>query len=169
MRGPGEGPREADFTAYVRARQESLTRFAYLISTDVETAEDLVQIALTKAYLRWDHISALEAPDAYIRKIIVNEHTSSWRLAWRRREVTSTPLVELAPHASTAADEHDAELWAHLSALSPMQRATVVLRYYEDLSEAQTAEYLGCSVGSVKAHASRAMKRLRTTLQEAPS
>lgn len=168
MRGPSEPARETDFTAYVRARQESLARFAYLVSADLETAKDLVQIALTKAYLHWDRVSSLGAPDAYVRRIIVNEHISSWRPAWRRREVTSTPLVELSNDASAAAPEHDSELWAHIVKLSPMQRAAVVLRYYEDLSEAQTAEYLGCSIGSVKTHTSRAMARLRATVPEVP-
>ena len=168
MRGPGNDGRETDFTAYVRARQESLTRFAYLVSADLETAKDLVQIALTKAYLHWDRICTLDAPDAYIRRIIVNEHVSWWRPAWRRREVTNTPLVELSDHSSAEHEPHDPELWRHLTTLSPMQRATLVLRYYEDLSEAQTAEYLGCSIGSVKTHTSRGMSHLRSLLKEAP-
>lgn len=167
VKGPGEDGRETDFTAYVRARQDGLTRFAYLVSADAESAKDLVQIALTKAYLRWDRICELEAPDAYIRRIIINEHLSWWRKAWRRREVTSSPLVEISDLAATDPPSHDAELWAHIARLPPMQRAALVLRYYEDLSEAQTAEFLGCSIGSVKTHTSRAMDRLRSTLREA--
>jgi RNA polymerase sigma-70 factor (sigma-E family) len=161
--------READFTAYVHARQESLLRFAFLVTADPEAAKDLVQSALTKAYLRWDRISSLGAPDAYLRRIIVNEHTSWWRAAWRHREVTSTPLVEVSTHPSSEQSPRDAELWAHIVALSPMQRAIVVLRFYEDLTEAQTADVLGCSVGTVKTHSSRAMERLRTRLKEAPA
>lgn len=164
----GDG-READFTAYVHARQEALLRFAFLVTADAEAAKDLVQSALTKAFLRWDRISTLEAPDAYVRRIIVNEHTSWWRAAWRRREVTSTPLVEVSTLAAGEQRPHDAELWAHIVALSPMQRAIVVLRFYEDLTEAQTAEVLGCTLGTVKTHSSRAMERLRGRLKEAPA
>ena len=164
----GDGP-QADFTAYVHARQESLLRFAFLVTADVESAKDLVQSALTKAYLRWDRISTLDAPDAYVRRIIVNAHTSWWRAAWRRREVTSTPLVEVSTTPAGEQSPHDAELWAHIVALSPMQRAIVVLRFYEDLTEAQTAEVLGCTIGTVKTHSSRAMERLRGRLKEAPA
>lgn len=158
---------EADFTSYVRARQDALIRFAYLVSTDVEAAKDLVQIALTKAYLHWDRVTALDAPDAYIRKIIVNEHMSWWRPAWRRREVISSPLVAFSNQTALENHPHDAELWAQIVALSPMQRAIVVLRFYEDLTEAQTADCLGCSIGTVKTHSSRAMERLRAKLKEA--
>lgn len=158
---------EADFTSYVRARQDALIRFAYLVSTDVEAAKDLVQIALTKAYLHWDRVTELDAPDAYIRKIIVNEHMSWWRPAWRRREVISSPLVAFSNPTALENHPHDAELWAQIVALSPMQRAIVVLRFYEDLTETQTADCLGCSIGTVKTHSSRAMERLRAKLKEA--
>lgn len=88
----GERPRDRDFTAYVQARQGSLIRFACFVSGDPDLSKDLVQSALLKAYLHWDRISQLDAPDAYIRRIIVNEHTSLWRLRWLRREVSNTPF-----------------------------------------------------------------------------
>lgn len=167
--GKMSGTAEADFTAYVHARQDALIRFAYLVSTDVEAAKDLVQIALTKAYLHWDRVRELDAPDAYVRRIIVNEHISWWRPAWRRREITSSPLVAFSNQAAAEEHPHDAELWAQIGGLSPMQRAIVVLRFYEDLTEAQTADCLGCSIGSVKTHSRRAMERLRSKLKEAPA
>ena len=163
----GERPRDRDFTAYVQARQGSLIRFACFVSGDPDLSKDLVQTALLKAYLHWDRISHLDAPDAYIRKIIVNEHMSWWRPAWRRREVISSPLVAFSNPTALENHPHDAELWAQIVALSPMQRAIVVLRFYEDLTETQTADCLGCSIGTVKTHSSRAMERLRAKLKEA--
>lgn len=158
--------READFTAYVRAKQSGLARFAYLLTGDRHSAEDLVQVALAKAYGKWDHIRTVDAPDAYIRRILVNEHTSWWRRAWRHQERTDSELIRVIDPAAAAQAGHDAELWAHVRTLPPQQRAAVVCRYYEDLSEAQTAQILGCSVGAVKSHTSRAIASLRTKMTE---
>lgn len=136
------------------------------MSADPDLAKDLVQDALLKAYLHWDRICELESPDAYVRKIIVNQHASLWRSLWRRREVTNSHLVELSAGPSVEPPPHDPEVWAPIVRLSPMQRATVVLYYYEGLSEAEIAGYLGCSIGSVKTHLSRGLRRLRSTLEE---
>ena len=162
----GNIDREADFSAYVRARQKTFARFAYLLTGDPYSAEDLVQSALAKVYAKWDHISGLESPDAYVRKIMVNEHTTWWRRTWRHRERTDSELIRVMDPAGADAPAHDSELWAHVRSLAPQQRAAVVLRYYEDLSEAQTAEILGCSVGTVKSHTSRAIRSLRSTMKE---
>jgi RNA polymerase sigma-70 factor (sigma-E family) len=161
--------READFTAWVRARQGSFARFAYLLTGDPYSAEDLVQSALAKAYAHWDRVGAVGAPEAYVRKIMVNEHTTWWRRAWRHRERTDSELIRVLDPPAPPGQTHDAELWAHVRGLAPQQRAAVVLRYYEDLSEAQTAEILGCSVGTVKSHTSRALTSLRATMKEATS
>ncbi|MBC9823964.1 SigE family RNA polymerase sigma factor [Terrabacter sp. MAHUQ-38] len=158
--------READFSAYVRARQKAFARFAYLLTGDPYSAEDLVQSALAKVYARWDHISAVESPDAYVRKVMVNEHTTWWRRTWRHRERTDSELIRIMDPASVDAQRHDSDLWTHVRSLAPQQRAAVVLRYYEDLTEAQTAEILGCSVGTVKSHTSRAIRSLRSTMKE---
>ncbi|MGO4596132.1 SigE family RNA polymerase sigma factor [Terrabacter sp. 2RAF25] len=158
--------READFTSYVRARQKSFARFAYLLTGEPYAAEDLVQSALAKAYAKWDRISVLESPDAYVRKIMVNEHTSWWRRAWRHHERTDSELIRVIDPAGVDVPSYDSELWAHVRSLAPQQRAAVVLRFYEDLSEAQTAEVLGCSVGTVKSHTSRAIRSLRSTMKE---
>ena len=162
----GNIEREADFSAYVRARQKAFARFAYLLTGDPHSAEDLVQSALAKVYAKWDHISAVESPDAYVRKVMVNEHTTWWRRAWRHRERTDSELIRVMDPAALDAPPHDSELWAHVRSLAPQQRAAVVLRYYEDLTEAQTAEILGCSVGTVKSHTSRAIRSLRGTMKE---
>jgi len=158
--------READFTAYVRARQKSFARFAYLLTGDPHSAEDLVQSALAKVYGRWDHVSSVESPDAYVRKVMVNEHASWWRRQWRRRERTDSELIRVLDTAAAPASGHDGALWAHVRSLAPQQRAAVVLRYYEDLTEAQTAAILGCSVGTVKSHTSRAISSLRGKMKE---
>ena len=158
-----------DFTDYVRAHQRALARFAYLLTGDAHLAEDLVQSALAKVYRRWDDISRMDAPDAYVRRVMVNEHATWWRRAWRRRERTDSDLVSLRAPAAPSEARHDADLWARVQTLSPRQRAAIVLRFYEDLSEAQTAEILGCSVGSVKTHTSRALAALRRSMMEAPA
>ena len=169
--GPGasaEG-RDAAFERYVASRQRALLRTAVLLTGgDVATAEDLLQTALSRLYLAWHRVERDVALDAYVRRIMVNQYTSWWRRTWRRRETTTDP-VELPSQrsprsASPGMDDEVAEraaVGALVQMLPPRQRATVVLRFYEDLSEAQTAEVLGCSVGTVKAASSRAVARLR--------
>jgi RNA polymerase sigma-70 factor (sigma-E family) len=162
----GSPDREADFTAYVKARQASFARFAYLLTGDPHSAQDLVQSALAKVYGKWDHISSVDSPDAYVRKVMVNEHTSWWRRQWRHRERIDSELIRVLEPAATTQPTHDDDLWSHVRGLAPQQRAAVVLRFYEDLSEAQTAEILGCTVGTVKSHTSRAIKSLRAKMTE---
>ena len=154
----------SDFAAYVHARQRAFVRFAYLLTGDAHEAEDLVQSAFAKVYRRWDDIHGF--PDAYVRRTIINEHASWWRRTWRHREVVDGPLVEVLDRAAGEVAGHDAELWARVADLPRQQRAVVVLRYYEDLTEAQAAEVLGCTVGTVKSHASRALGALRVAMQE---
>jgi RNA polymerase sigma-70 factor (sigma-E family) len=160
----GTTDRDADFSAYMAARQPALLRTAYLLTGDRAGAEDLVQNALAKLYLSWDKVRDRESLDGYVRRIIVNEHNSLWRRAWKRRE----HAVETMPETPTS-DEYDdgegAALWAFVQTLPPRQRSVIVLRYYEDLSEAEIAATLGISVGTVKSQASRALAGLR---QRAP-
>jgi RNA polymerase sigma-70 factor (sigma-E family) len=155
-----EQGREA-FRGYVAARSPALLRTAYLLTGNRADAEDLLQTALAKTYLAWDRIREREAVDGYVRRVMVNTQTS-W---WRRRKVDEYPTDELPERGlgRDAADDlalHDA-LWAALAGLPKRQRAMVVLRYYEDLSEAETAEVLGVSVGTVKSTTSRARAKLR--------
>jgi RNA polymerase sigma-70 factor (sigma-E family) len=155
-----EQGREA-FRAYVAARSPGLLRTAYLLTGHRGDAEDLLQTALAKTYLSWDRIRDREALDGYVRRVMVNTQTS-W---WRRKKVDEYPS-EVVPERGTQPDAterlalHDA-LWTALAELPKRQRAMVVLRYYEDLSEAETAHVLGVSVGTVKSTTSRALLKLR--------
>ncbi len=159
--------KDAEFEAYMLARQPSLLRTAYLISGDRHTAEDLVQTALAKLYLSWDKVQKRELLDGYVRRIIVNEHNSLWRRAWKRKEHPTDELPDAAVHDA----QHDGEssgLWEFVQTLPRKQRAVIVLRYYEELSEAETAELLGISVGTVKSQASRALASMRDRVHTRP-
>ena len=150
------------FRSYVAARSPALLRTAYLLTGNRTDAEDLLQTALAKTYLAWDRIRDREALDGYVRRVMVNTQTS-W---WRRRKVDAFVTDDLPEPPSRDAtadlDLHDA-LWTALASLSMRQRAMVVLRYYEDLSEAETARVMGVSVGTVKSTTSRALVTLRDT------
>lgn len=154
----------ADFESWMIARQGRLLRTAYLLTGDVHAAEDLVQTALAKLYLAWDRVSAAPSVDAYARKILVNEHTSTWRRLWRHREVVSDTSTYDVPVTSEEYDGVTAALWNAVRSLPERQRAVVVLRYYEQLSEKETADALGVNVGTVKSQASRALATLRDHL-----
>jgi RNA polymerase sigma-70 factor (sigma-E family) len=150
-----------DFRSYVAARSGALLRTAYLLTGNRADAEDLLQTSLAKTYLAWDRIREREALDGYVRRVMVNTQTSFWR----RRRVDEKPTDDLPEgppgrDATADLDLHDA-LWTALASLPRKQRAAVVLRYYEDLSEAETAAVLGVSVGTVKSSTSRALAKLR--------
>ena len=152
-----------EFRSYVAARSAALLRTAYLLAGNRADAEDLLQTALAKTCLSWERIRDREAVDGYVRRVMVNTQTS-W---WRRRKVEEYPTGELPDRGggrdlTADLDLHDA-LWTALAGLPRRQRAAVVLRYYEDLSEAETAAVLGVSVGTVKSTTSRALARLRET------
>ena len=151
---------EAAFREFVTARVPMLSRVAYLLTGDHHAAEDLVQSVLVRIARHWRHVSAASTPDAYVRRMLYNEHVSSWR---RRDEY----LVAVVPEPPPSPDVADATvrrlmLRQALLALTPRQRAVIVLRYLEDLSEADAAEALGCSIGTVKSQTSHALQRLRT-------
>ncbi len=152
---------DAEFSAYMQARQPSLLRTAYLLTGDRHTAEDLVQTALAKLYLAWDKVHQRDSVDAYVRRILVNEHNSLWRRGWKKREYSAEKLPE-SGHVLDRYDEGlSSALWEIVQTLPRRARAVVVLRYYEELSEAETADALGISVGTVKSQASRALATLR--------
>jgi RNA polymerase sigma-70 factor (sigma-E family) len=140
-----------------------LVRTAYSVSGDLGVAEDAVQTAFAKAYRSWRRISRLEAPEAYLRKMVVNEVLNDRRMARRRHEVTSAEPPERPGPGSPDGLVHD-DMWRAISTLPPRQRAVLVLRYYEDLSEQQIADVLGCRPGTVKSQASAALASLRTRL-----
>lgn len=152
--------KDADFSAYMAARQPALYRTAYLLAGDHSGAEDLLQNAFAKLYLSWDKIRDREALDGYVRRIMVNENNSLWRRAWKRREHTTDTMPETGMHDAYD-DGMGGELWSFVQTLPPKQRAVVVLRYYEQLSEAEIADVLGISPGTVKSQASRALAALR--------
>ena len=153
--------RDTDFAAYMQARQPALLRTAYLMTGDAHTAEDVVATVLAKLYLAWDKVRERESLDGYVRRIIANETTSLWRRPWRRREVAAEVLPERG-REDAYDDGRTAAVWQAVSALPARQRAVVVLRYYEELSEAEIAHVLGISPGTVKSQASRALATLRT-------
>jgi RNA polymerase sigma-70 factor (sigma-E family) len=144
----------------MEARQAWLLRTAFLLTGDHHSAEDLVQTTLAKVYLHWDKVHRRETVDAYARRILVNENNSVWRRAWKRREVSRARVPEQAA-TDLPDDGSSAALWALVQALPRRQRAVIVLRYYEELTEAETADALGISVGTVKSQASRALATLR--------
>jgi RNA polymerase sigma-70 factor (sigma-E family) len=160
--------RDADFEAYMSARQPSLLRTAYLLTGDQHTAEDLVQTALAKLYLSWDKVQDRGLVDGYVRRILVNENNSLWRRAWKRREVTTDTVPDHHSVVDTPDDGRSAALWEFVQTLPRKQRAVVVLRYYEDLSEAEVADILGISVGTVKSQSSRALAALRSRVHTQP-
>jgi RNA polymerase sigma-70 factor (sigma-E family) len=156
---------ENSFSDYVAARQRSLVRLAFLLAGDFHAAEDIVQSALARTYLSWNRIRDKQALDAYVRRAVVNEHINWWRRAWRRMEHSTGELPNWLPVEPTPelSDEHDS-LRGKIQALPRRQRAVIVLRYYEGLSIAETADVLGCAEGTVRSNASRALKALRTGL-----
>jgi RNA polymerase sigma-70 factor (sigma-E family) len=152
------------YEEYAGARWTSLYRTAYLLTGNHADAEDLAQATLVKAYLAWPKVAAASSPDAYVRRILTNAFVSSRRPL----RVTRERLVDRAPEVDVPAahDDDRLVLWPHVSALPPRQRAVIVLRYYEDLSEQQIADALGCSPGTVKSTASDALKALRSRIAE---
>lgn len=153
--------KDAEFSAWMTARQPALLRTAYLLTGDHHGAEDLVQTTLAKVYLTWERVQRREAVDGYARRILVNEHNSLWRRPWKRRELSSDEIPERRGREDEYDEGRRGDLWALVQTLPRKQRAVVVLRYYEELSEAETAEVLGVSTGTVKSQASRALATLR--------
>jgi RNA polymerase sigma-70 factor (sigma-E family) len=148
----------ADFEAFVVARRVALLRTAYLLTGDHNDAEDLVQSALIKVVPKWSRIK--DRPEAYVRRVLARESVNRWR-GRRWREVTTDVVPEAMHHASDDSADRIA-LLEELRRLSPRQRAVLVLRYFDDLTEADTAAALGISVGTVKSHVRDALARLRT-------
>jgi RNA polymerase sigma-70 factor (sigma-E family) len=157
--------RDADFTAYLEARQGQLLRTAYLLTGDQHQAEDLLQTSMAKLYLAWDKVRDRSSIDAYARRIMVNENNSAWRRPWRRRERATDFAAEGAPPGAPTSLEYDEgvgdAVWQLVQTLPRRARAVVVLRYYEQLTEAETAEVLGVAIGTVKSQTARAMASLR--------
>ncbi|MBO9522774.1 MAG: SigE family RNA polymerase sigma factor [Nocardioidaceae bacterium] len=157
---------EHDFVEFVAARWTSLYRLAYLLTGSPSAAEDLLQTTFEKAYASWPRISRMDFPEAYLRRMLTNALASSRRRAWLR-EVSSDAVPEGASDATDVGVLDRSLLWPLVCALPVRQRAVIVLRYYEDLTEAQIADVLGCAPGTVKSQTSAAMKTLRRALAAA--
>jgi RNA polymerase sigma-70 factor (sigma-E family) len=151
------------FEEFVRARGDTLRRFAFLLCGDRHLGEDLVQEVLVKAYRRWSRIEA-DQPDRYLRTALVRSHVS-WLRRFSSREKPSE-VRDDRPVDSDIADRQAArdDMWARLGRLTRAQRAVLVLRYYEDLDDREIATVLRCSPSTVRVHAARGLSRLRADL-----
>jgi RNA polymerase sigma-70 factor (sigma-E family) len=158
----------ADFAEFVTARSTSLHRAAYLIVGDVALAQDLVQEALTKTYVAWPRLRDTGNAEAYTRKAITTTAISWFRRKGWNNERSTEHLPERHSQGHAESVTSRAWLWECLLRLPVRQRAALVLRYYEDLTEAQTAEAMGCAVGTVKSQVSAALAKLRAQIGDSP-
>jgi RNA polymerase sigma-70 factor (sigma-E family) len=145
------------FDEFVATRSQVLLRTAYLLTGEHALAEDLLQTVLAKCWFAWGRIDG--PPEPYVRRVIATTYATWWRRKWKAERPTGE-LPEVVAEAGTPVEDRDA-LWRALATLPRRQRAVVVLRYYEDLSEAETAAALGISKGTVKSQASKALAALR--------
>lgn len=158
-----EEAEEREFRHYVLARRDTLLREAYLLTGDTHLAEDLVQTTLAKAYVAWRRVLTADAPDAYVRRILINAHHSA-RRRLRVRELLTGSVPEVFAPGGGVGDPASAErldVVRALMALPLRQRTAVVLRYWADLPEGEVAAVMGCSVGAVRSQAHRGLERLR--------
>jgi RNA polymerase sigma-70 factor (sigma-E family) len=156
---------KARFTEFVAARTPALIRLAYLLTGDQHAAEDLLQTALMKTASRWGQVRH-DDPERYVRTVLYREQVSRWRRR-RHREVAVHPPPDLSYADPSAHSDLRLSMREALLRLPPDQRAVLVLRYYEDLTETQVAAVLDCSVGTVRSRTHRAVSRLRALLPEA--
>ena len=155
---PTADPDEIAFSDFMAARWNALFRTAYLITGDRHEAEDLLQTALAKCWFAWGRIDG--PPEPYVRRALLTTYATWWRRKWRAERPAGELPDRVDPAATTPVEDRDA-LWRALGELPRRQRAVVVLRYYEDLSEAETAATLGISTGTVKSQAAKALATLR--------
>jgi RNA polymerase sigma-70 factor (sigma-E family) len=157
-------PPDEEYREFVTSRAAALHRTAYLLCGDWHLADDLVQEALAKAFRHWRRVRRADSPDAYVQRILINEANRHWR---RHRGVAPTVDADHEPATHDFADEivDRAALLRALLSLPARQRATVVLRYLEGMSERETAAVLKCSEGTVKSQTFRALNTLKTFLR----
>lgn len=155
------------FEEFVQARSGSLLRTALLLTGQNRAeAEDLLQLALERAYRRWPRVAGTGEPERYVRRILANASADRWRRIGRRPEqpLPAAAAGPAVPDRSAELADRDYLLRA-LAALPPRQRAVLVLRYFDDLPDAEIATALGCTIGTVKSHAARALARLRAAAE----
>ena len=155
---------ETQFAEFVSARMPAVLRWAHLLTGDRGRAEDLVQHAFAATYRHWRRIEPAGA-EAYVRRAVLNAHLSWWRRGWRAEQPVAEPPERAGPDLTGGVDERDA-MWSALAELPPRQRAVLVLRYYEDLPEAEIARVLDIAPGTVKSQAAKGIARLRTLMPQ---
>jgi RNA polymerase sigma-70 factor (sigma-E family) len=160
------------FEQFAMARLASLLRYAVVLTGDRDLAQDVVQEVLARAQIRWRRISESDSPEAYVRRMVLNEYLS-WRRSWAFRNVHAVGerLTDLDDARGGMADHADGvveadALWHRLATLGRKQRAVLVLRYYEQLEDQAIADLLGCAPATVRSHASRALRTLRLSEQQ---
>lgn len=159
-----------DFDEFFRATWPRLYRTAYAVAGDAASAEDALQSAYARAYASWRRISMVDYPEAYVRRMVVNEIIGDRRRGWWRRERPVADIGDVGRVESPESTVTDRQaVWAAVQALPVRQRAVIVLRYYEDLSERDIADALGCSRGTVKSQASAALANLRRSAVVLPN
>jgi RNA polymerase sigma-70 factor (sigma-E family) len=155
-----------DFDEWVAARGPGLLRLAYTLTGNRADAEDVVQEALARALPRWSRISAVEDIDAYVRRMVVNAHTSWWRRFHRRESPVESVADSAVPEKGRVEPDERRRIWLACQALPEVQRTAVVLRYYEQLEYAEIAALTGVREGSVRSRVSRGIAALRAELGE---
>jgi RNA polymerase sigma-70 factor (sigma-E family) len=153
---------EAEFSEFMYSRWLQLVRLGYVLTGDRGLAEDLAQTALARAYSSWPQIRRAGDPDAYVRRVMVNANRSRFRKRRVAEQLTGA-VPEPPPADQIRGCDDRMALLAALMGLPPRQRSVVMLRFWLDMTETQTAEELGCSVGTVKSQASRALAALRAS------
>jgi RNA polymerase sigma-70 factor (sigma-E family) len=153
------------FEEFVEARLQALLRYAVMLTGDPHTAQDLVQETMIRAQVKWRRVAAAGVPEHYVKRMLTNAYIDLHRGSWLRRVVLSEPASLagsglVADHAEAAADRD--QMWLWLGRLPKRQRAALVLRYYESLSDVEIAEVLDCAIGTVRSLISRALATLRT-------
>lgn len=156
---------DVDFRDWAAARLPALLRYAHLLTGDRHQAEDIVQTALTRTLVAWPRVRRKSNPEAYVRTAIARLVIDVGKR--RRHEVLTGSPPDPEPPPGDDGPESRWEMWSALAALPARQRAVLVLRYYEDMTEAQIAEVLGCSTGTVKSQASKALAKLRARFEAA--
>ena len=152
---------DEDFVDFVTARWNALHRFAWLLTGGHQSAEDVLQLSLEKSYVRWSRIRRMDSPEAYVRRVITNAVISESRRPFHHHEVQRDHMPEPSIGTFEGGSDAHSQLWPLVCGLPPRQRAVVVLRFYEDLTEVQVADVLACSVGTVKSQTHDAMRSLR--------
>ncbi|MEV4809516.1 SigE family RNA polymerase sigma factor [Micromonospora avicenniae] len=156
------------YEEFADSRLAALLRYAVMLTGDPHQAEDLVQETMVRVQLNWRRVTRADSPERYVRRMLTNQYIDWRRGSWVRRVLLRAEPDEAMPeptdHAQSSVDRD--QIWTWLARLPRRQRATLVLRYYEDLPDAEIADILGCAVGTVRSSISRALATLRTEYVE---